>query len=121
MAALPTVLNRASGPGAVLSLAVDPDLDGFRGHFPGDPVLPGVVQVHWAIHFGVEAFGELGRFRGIEQLKFQAVIRPGEVLELRLALDPDGGRGRGLRFEYLGGGVRKSSGTIRFSVREREG
>jgi 3-hydroxymyristoyl/3-hydroxydecanoyl-(acyl carrier protein) dehydratase len=71
-----------------------------------------VVQVDWAIRFGAEAFGDLGCFRGIGQLKFQDLVRPGEVLELRLGFDPGHGR---LRFRYLAGSARKSSGVILFA------
>jgi 3-hydroxymyristoyl/3-hydroxydecanoyl-(acyl carrier protein) dehydratase len=109
---LPTVLNHAAGPEECFTLAMDPDLPAFQGHFPGHPVLPGVVQVDWAIRFGTRAFGDLGGFRGIDQLKFQEIIQPGEVLELRLGFEP--GRGR-LRFSYLAGSARKSSGVILFA------
>ena len=74
MPLLPAVLERS---GHTFTLAMDPDLTAFQGHFPGHPVLPGVVQVDWAVRFGSEAFGPLGRFRAIEHLKFQDPIRPG--------------------------------------------
>jgi len=111
MATLPTVLNRASGPGATFTLAMDTDLQAFQGHFPGHPVLPGVVQVDWAIRFGAQAFGDLGRFRGIAQLKFQGLIRPGEVVALQLDHEPGPGR---LRFRYLSGAEGRSSGVVLF-------
>jgi 3-hydroxymyristoyl/3-hydroxydecanoyl-(acyl carrier protein) dehydratase len=104
---LPTVLNHAAGPEETFTLVMDPELTAFQGHFPGHPVLPGVVQVDWAIRFGTQAFGELGAFRGIDQLKFQDRILPGEVVELRLS---EPGQGR-LRFNYLG----KSSGVVLFA------
>jgi len=111
MAQLPPVLNRTAGPEASFTLLMDADLEAFRGHFPGHPVLPGVVQVDWAIRFGSEAFGSLGRFRGIDRLKFQELIQPLETVRLELAFDPDLGR---LRFNYQAGGARKSSGVILF-------
>jgi 3-hydroxymyristoyl/3-hydroxydecanoyl-(acyl carrier protein) dehydratase len=111
-APLPTVLGRAAGPEASFTLAMDADLAVFQGHFPGNPVLPGVVQVDWAIRFGMEAFGPMAGFRGVDQLKFQALIRPGEVVELQLGFEP--GRGR-LRFRYLAGAERKSSGVVLFA------
>ena len=112
MTSLPTVLNRSRGSEAAFSLALDSDLTAFQGHFPGNPVLPGVVQVDWAVRFGTEAFGDLGRFRAIEHLKFQDLIRPGEALELHLGFDPGLGR---LRFRYLAGAAKKSSGVILFA------
>ena len=108
---LPTVLDRAPGPEASFTLALDAELAAFQGHFPGNPILPGVVQVDWAIRFGAQAFGDLGRFQGIDQLKFQDLIRPGGTLELQLGYDPAHGR---LRFRFLAGAVKKSSGVIRF-------
>jgi len=109
---LPTVVNRASGPEESFALALDPELTAFQGHFPGRPILPGVVQVDWAIRFGTEAFGPLGRFRAIQNLKFQDLIEPGGVVDLTLGFDPATGR---LRFRFLEGPVKKSSGLILFA------
>ena len=112
MTSLPAVLSRSRGPEPVFTLLMEADLTAFQGHFPGHPILPGVVQVDWAVRFGTEAFGDLGRFRAIEHLKFQELIRPGETLELHLGFDPGLGR---LRFRYLAGAARKSSGVILFA------
>jgi len=109
---LPAVLKRTSGPEESFALAMDGGLTAFQGHFPGHPILPGVVQVDWAIRFGTEAFGDLGRFAGIQHLKFQDLIQPGEVVDLTLGYEPGPGR---LRFRYLAGAVRKSSGVILFA------
>jgi 3-hydroxymyristoyl/3-hydroxydecanoyl-(acyl carrier protein) dehydratase len=111
MITLPTVLNRSRAP-EVFTLVMDAELTAFQGHFPDNPILPGVVQVDWAVRFGTEAFGDLGRFQGIEHLKFQDLVRPGETLELHLGYDPGLGR---LRFRYLAGAVKKSSGAILFA------
>lgn len=131
---LPTVLARVPGPqapgpgegparirGLALTLALDPDLLAFQGHFPGDPILPGVVQVDWAIRFGAEAFGPLGRFCGLDQVKFLGLIRPGERVELRLLWAPGpvaaGAPGEAmLRFQYLVEGVVRSTGAARFAA-----
>lgn len=97
---------------AVYALTLDPDLLAFQGHFPGQPILPGVVQVDWAIQFGVKAFGTLGTFTGIRNLKFFAIIAPGELVELRLDHEPALGE---LTFSFHGPSSRKSTGTIRFA------
>ena len=107
MPILPTVLNRASGPEESFALAMDPELTAFQGHFPGRPILPGVVQVDWAIRLGEAAFGPLEPFRGLDRLKFLAPIRPLEALELTLELRP----GR-LAFHYQCGPERRASGTV---------
>lgn len=104
----------ASPGGAAFDLTLDPGLLAFQGHFPGDPILPGVVQVDWAVHFATLAFGPLGAFQGVEHLKFMDPIRPGEAV--RLTLDDDPARGA-LRFQFTSPKGRKASGTLRFSGR----
>ena len=88
-------------PGAVgsFTLEVEEGHAAFQGHFPGQPILPGVVQVDWALRLGAELFGPLGDFRALEHLKFQATIGPEEAVTLRLAWDADQ---RLLAFEYEG-------------------
>ena len=67
----------------------------FEGHFPGHPILPGVVALGWLLAAG-ERF--LGRTLGSVELlnvKFQLVILPGTRLELTLQPKP-GGRLQGI-------------------------
>jgi 3-hydroxymyristoyl/3-hydroxydecanoyl-(acyl carrier protein) dehydratase len=99
---------------AGFTLGLAPESPVFLGHFPGDPVLPGVIQVDWAIRFGEACFGPLGAFMGLEQLKFLEPVRPGPGLALALALDRSG-PGPRLRFSYQVDSGRKSSGTILFT------
>ena len=107
MMPLPATLLHRSPAGAAFALRLAPELEAFQGHFPGDPILPGVVLVDWAIRLGEAQFGPLGAFRGLSQVKFLAPVRPGEALELNLELAP----GR-LRFRYQSGAEAKASGTI---------
>lgn len=88
---------------------VDGDHPAFQGHFPGDPVLPGVVQVDWALRMAEARLGPLGPFLGLDRVKFLAPIRPGDTVELRLAL-----KGGVLAFRYAGCGGVLSSGSARF-------
>lgn len=108
------MLRRTSEEGVIFTLQMEPELLAFQGHFPGQPILPGVVQMDWAVQLGTAAFGDLGRFDGIHQLKFQGVIRPGETVELSLQVDADHRR---LRFAYAVGAERRSAGTVLFSPR----
>ena len=114
MIPFPAALQPApAGDGAAAyALAVEPGHPAFRGHFPGRPILPGVVQVDWALRLGAERFGPLGAFRALEHLKFQAVIQPGEPLRLTLAWDP---ARRELAFEFLGAEGPKSKGCAVFA------
>ena len=108
---LPPASRRLEGAETVFTLSLEPDLPACRGHFPGDPVVPGVVQVDWAIRLGETAFGPLGVFAGLDQVKFLAPLRPGGAVELRLALGPARDR---LSFQYVGAAGRHSSGQVRF-------
>ena len=87
VAALPAVtwLSRDEQQ-ALARLDIDPALAVFDGHFPGAPIVPGVAQVHWAIALAEQCLQVPGRalFNRLDALKFQQVIRPGDVVELAL-------------------------------------
>ncbi len=100
----------AGGPGK-FTLRVEENHPAFEGHFPGEPILSGLIQVDWAIRLGREAFAMPGTFQGLEHLKFQAPIRPAEPLELDLAWDATAGH---LEFRYSGREGRKSQGIAVF-------
>jgi len=58
----------------------------FRGHFPGDPLVPGVILTEALAQTAGLAAGQPGRsFRltAIRAMKFPGAARPDEVLELR--------------------------------------
>ncbi|KAF0862512.1 AMP-binding protein [Pseudomonas sp. LD120] len=92
-----------------LQLAVPPDLAYFSGHFPATPVLPGVVQVDWALALGQQLLELPGRFAGMEVLKFQQLVRPGDRIQLNLRFDAQRQK---LYFAYLNDGAPCSSGRI---------
>lgn len=81
----------------LLELFIPANLYYFDGHFPGRPVLPGVVQTHWAVHYGREYFGALGDFSALEAIKFQQIITANQRLLLRLEYQADKGK---LYFSY---------------------
>jgi acyl-CoA synthetase (AMP-forming)/AMP-acid ligase II/3-hydroxymyristoyl/3-hydroxydecanoyl-(acyl carrier protein) dehydratase len=74
---------------ATLHLPLEADLIAFDGHFPQAKILPGVVQLDWAIHYGREVFAMPPRFARMDALKFQHVARPGDVLQLTLGWDAE--------------------------------
>jgi 3-hydroxymyristoyl/3-hydroxydecanoyl-(acyl carrier protein) dehydratase len=71
----------------VFYLDVQPDMEVFRGHFPGHPILAGVVQLDWAMHFAVTYLGCTQRIGQKFKIKFHHIIRPNMPLALVLRLD----------------------------------
>lgn len=112
MIPLPQSLHASVESPGVFTFAVEPDHPAFRGHFPNQPILPGVIQVDWAIRLGEAAFGPLGSFQSLEHLKFQATIQPLETLALHLSWAAES---RELGFAFEGAEGRKSSGFARFA------
>jgi 3-hydroxyacyl-[acyl-carrier-protein] dehydratase len=65
----------------------------FQGHFPSQPVMPGVLQIEAmaqaAAILGIETLelagtGKLVYFMGIENAKFRAMVTPGCLLDLKV-------------------------------------
>jgi 3-hydroxymyristoyl/3-hydroxydecanoyl-(acyl carrier protein) dehydratase len=106
----PEVLEQVETDGEwSLQLSVPPDLAYFSGHFPKAPVLPGVVQVEWALNLGQQLLNLPGKFAGMEVLKFQQLVRPGDEIQLHLRFDPERGK---LYFAYRNDTATCSSGRI---------
>lgn len=106
----PEVLEQVETDGEwSLQLSVPPDLAYFSGHFPKAPVLPGVVQVEWALNLGRQLLNLPGKFAGMEVLKFQQLVRPGDEIQLHLRFDPERGK---LYFAYRNDTATCSSGRI---------
>lgn len=58
----------------------------FDGHFPGDPVMPGVVQCEIIAQascmlFADELAGKTAYYAGIDKARFRRMVRPGDTLE----------------------------------------
>ncbi|RVD78583.1 acyl-CoA synthetase family protein [Pseudomonas koreensis] len=106
----PEVLEQVETAGEwSLQLAVPADLAYFSGHFPKAPVLPGVVQVEWALKLGQQLLDLPGKFAGMEVLKFQQLVRPGDEIQLHLRFDRERGK---LYFAYRNDTATCSSGRI---------
>jgi 3-hydroxyacyl-[acyl-carrier-protein] dehydratase len=95
----------------------------FQGHFPGLPVMPGVLQVEalaqtMAVYVAKQpGFGDrIGLFAGIDDCRFKRVVSPGDTLTLEVTMEKLGSRfGRGLAVAKVDGEV-ACQGTISFII-----
>jgi 3-hydroxymyristoyl/3-hydroxydecanoyl-(acyl carrier protein) dehydratase len=96
-----------------LSLRVPLDLIYFPGHFPQAPVLPGAVQIAWALSLASTRLGTPQRCHSMEALKFQQLMRPGDRADLTLRHDATRHK---LHFAYRDGDKAYSSGRLAWSA-----
>ena len=108
---LVTGLERRGACGLGCRVRVPYDLVIFDGHFPTIPILPGVVQVDWAVDLARAHLRIAGPFKGIAATKFRRLVRPGMTLDLTLEYRPESGE---LRFEYRRGEALVSTGRVLF-------
>lgn len=66
----------------------------FNGHFPQEPVMPGVLQIEAMAQAGAVAIlsqeeykGKIGYFGGVDKVKFKKKVVPGDVLRIELEID----------------------------------
>ncbi len=65
----------------------------FKGHFPENPIMPGVLIVESLAQAGAVAIlsmeenrGKNALFGGIEKMKFKKIVKPGDILRLEVAI-----------------------------------
>jgi 3-hydroxyacyl-[acyl-carrier-protein] dehydratase len=99
-----------------------------RGHFPGRPIMPGVLMVEALAQAGAVAVlaeeenrGKLALFAGIEDVRFKRIVGPGDELELTCEVERVRGPiGRG-KVRATVDGELAVRGTLTFAVTENGG
>jgi 3-hydroxymyristoyl/3-hydroxydecanoyl-(acyl carrier protein) dehydratase len=109
----PEILAITQSEGRVeLNLLIPEELLYFRGHFPEFALLPGVIQLDWAIKFATQYFALGSVFATTIRIKFNKPIRPNSRLTLRLGYAPSRSS---IEFEYADADGGFSSGRIGFA------
>jgi 3-hydroxyacyl-[acyl-carrier-protein] dehydratase len=120
---LDEVLELEPGSHVVARKTVREDEWYLAGHFPGWPVMPGVLIVEAMAQAGAVAVlseeenrGRMALFAGIDDVRFKRIVEPGDELELRCDLERVRGPiGRGKATAHVGGDL-AARGTLTFAV-----
>jgi 3-hydroxymyristoyl/3-hydroxydecanoyl-(acyl carrier protein) dehydratase len=99
------------GEQVTIQCYIPPQLIYFEGHMPDRPILPGIVQIHWAEAYGRRWLAVTGRFDRLEVIKFQQVILPEYKVKISLEFNS---ATRKLSFRYESERGVHSSGRICF-------
>jgi 3-hydroxymyristoyl/3-hydroxydecanoyl-(acyl carrier protein) dehydratase len=94
-----------------MPLPIAADHPAYAGHFPGQPILPGVVLLDEALHALAAQLGRQDAGWQLKSVKFHSPVQPGESLTLQYAESLSGG----LRFEIRCGDRSVASGSVVFS------
>ena len=100
----------------------------FQGHFPEQPVMPGVLIMEALAQVGAVAVlskeefkGKLALLRGFNNVHFRGVVCPGDTLHLEVMLTGIRGRaGKGKGRASVGGRV-VASGEVSFAIVDKPG
>lgn len=102
-------ITHQDGNKVVLDLVIPNDFDAFDGHFPSQPILPGVVQLDWAVRFAGMYFDLKNPTAQDIQIKFKDIIVPDTLLSLSLEYVAENKK---LIFTYSAADVSKATGRI---------
>jgi 3-hydroxymyristoyl/3-hydroxydecanoyl-(acyl carrier protein) dehydratase len=94
---------------ASLPLPLAHDHPAYAGHFPGMPIMPGVVLLDEALHaIGAALQADLSACR-INAVKFLSPVTPGEPVRVDYETLDTGA----IRFELVSGARKVASGSVR--------
>lgn len=98
----------------------------FQGHFPGHPIMPGVLiiealaQTACALMFSrPEMKNKLAFFMGIDEVKFRRPVVPGDVLDLHVEMLRIGSRAGRAKGIATVNGETTTEGTFSFAITDR--
>jgi 3-hydroxymyristoyl/3-hydroxydecanoyl-(acyl carrier protein) dehydratase len=93
--------NKVSNHNYIEALAEVPaDSPWFSGHFPGEPILPGIALIYMAEQAIIQdalAKGEQVQLHALKRVRFTQLVRPGETLSLNISGE---GAGENILFSF---------------------
>lgn len=97
------------------NLTISPDHSALPGHFPGNPVVPGVVILDEIVQLWLKAHPGF-RLTAIPAAKFLSVLRPGETCRVRF----DAAAQESVNFDCVSGDRRIAQGRLMFGPLRHE-
>lgn len=88
----------------------------FSGHFPDDPILPGIAQLKMVADTIVASGEDVLCMTGLSRIKFRKIVRPGELLDIHAV--PGNKKGQ-YAFRITHGNEEVCSGTMLFSTQDK--
>ena len=66
------------------SVTTDSNSPWFSGHFPDNPILPGIAQLKIVVDILAKEFADKLCITGLSRVKFRKIVRPGENLDIHV-------------------------------------
>jgi UDP-3-O-[3-hydroxymyristoyl] N-acetylglucosamine deacetylase/3-hydroxyacyl-[acyl-carrier-protein] dehydratase len=98
----------------------------FQGHFPGHPIMPGVLQIEAMAQVAsilllrnTENAGKLGYFMSVDKAKFRKPVMPGDALMIQVELTKSRGKIGKAAGQCLVNGEVVSEAELMFAIMDR--
>lgn len=75
-------MNRSAANEISADIHVPSDSPWFDGHFPGEPILPGVAQIAMVFDAIGKAHNRELKLSGVRRVRFKGIIRPDDRLKI---------------------------------------
>ena len=98
----------------VTDIQIPRDHPAFAGHFPGTPIVPGVMLLDEALDVIARELGLTLQRCTLAAVKFKSVVRPGQQVTLRFEVSAPGN----VRFEIEFAGQQVASGALSIAAPE---
>jgi 3-hydroxyacyl-[acyl-carrier-protein] dehydratase len=98
-------------------VSVDSGSPWFAGHFPGDPVLPGIAQLKMVADLIAGFRKDDVYLSGLSRIRFKKIVRPGEALDIHAA---PAGKNNQYAFRITSSSSDICSGLMLFASKDKE-
>lgn len=94
-----TVCEHRDATTLIARVTLTDEMPEFDGHFPTQPILPGVVQLNLVQSLAEDWLGRRLRLSAVPQMKFTVPLRPGDTVSITLTYT-ESPKGHSVTFVY---------------------